>query len=380
VTWSNSAGGAGTAAGTSSWSANGIPLQSGVNVITLMAHDAANNAGTATLTVTNLTRVIGVSGNLAFGNVTVGNLANGFLTITNSGNSTLAVSNITTPAGFSGDWSGTVPAGGFHNVTVTFSPSAAISYGGSLLVNSDATGGANMLGISGTGGLPVLVAGIQNTGPADSTVDIALGQPATESSTWSSPGIVSGDAWRANDGGTDGNYSDGSVAVTFFNTNAWWQVDLGTSHDINTVKVWGRTDCCVNSNYYVFVSDNAFTSTDLQSTLHQSGVSNWYQSAAMGSPTSLSISRTGRYVRVQLAGTNYLSLTEVQVFEPDTNAFSNSIVLSWPTNAPGYTLIYATNFSATSWVTSSVSPVITGGEYTITNTVSGSARFYRLKR
>jgi formylglycine-generating enzyme required for sulfatase activity len=145
-------------------------------------------------------------------------------------------------------------------------------------------------------------------------VDIALGQPSTESSTWSSPGFTSGDAWRANDGGTDGNYADGSVAATFYNTNAWWQVDLGSSHNINTIKVWGRTDCCTNSNYYVFVSDNAFTSTDLQSTLHQSGVSNWYQSATMGSPTSLSISRTGRYVRVQLAGTNYLSLTEVQVF------------------------------------------------------------------
>jgi hypothetical protein len=52
VTWANSRGGTGTATGTTSWTANGITLQSGINVLTITARDAANNAGTATLTVT----------------------------------------------------------------------------------------------------------------------------------------------------------------------------------------------------------------------------------------------------------------------------------------------------------------------------------------
>ena len=52
VTWVNSAGGAGTASGTASWSAPSITLQSGTNVLTVTARDAAGNAGTATLTVT----------------------------------------------------------------------------------------------------------------------------------------------------------------------------------------------------------------------------------------------------------------------------------------------------------------------------------------
>jgi hypothetical protein len=34
----------------------------------------------------------------------------------------------------------------------------------------------------------------------------------------------------------------------------------------------------------------------------------------MGRPTRLPASTTGRYVMVQLAGTNYLALAEVQVF------------------------------------------------------------------
>jgi len=37
-----------------------------------------------------------------------------------------------------------------------------------------------------------------------------------------------------------------------------------------------------------------------------------------GSPTSIAVNRTGRYVRVQLAGTNYLHMAEVQVLAPPT--------------------------------------------------------------
>jgi hypothetical protein len=52
VTWANDRGGSGTATGTTSWSASGIVLQSGANVITVTARDAAGNASTDALTVT----------------------------------------------------------------------------------------------------------------------------------------------------------------------------------------------------------------------------------------------------------------------------------------------------------------------------------------
>lgn len=45
VTWSNSLGGSGTASGTTSWSANGIALQQGQNIITVTAYDSAQNSG-----------------------------------------------------------------------------------------------------------------------------------------------------------------------------------------------------------------------------------------------------------------------------------------------------------------------------------------------
>ena len=52
VAWSNDRGGSGTASGTANWSAGGIALASGVNVITVTARDAAGNASSDTLNVT----------------------------------------------------------------------------------------------------------------------------------------------------------------------------------------------------------------------------------------------------------------------------------------------------------------------------------------
>src|SRR6185503_8560264 len=52
VSWVNSRGGNGTATGTANWSATGIALQSGSNLLTVTARDAANNTSTDTLDVT----------------------------------------------------------------------------------------------------------------------------------------------------------------------------------------------------------------------------------------------------------------------------------------------------------------------------------------
>ena len=51
VSWVNDRGGSGTATGTTGWSAS-VALLSGVNVLTVTAHDAAGNTSTDTLTVT----------------------------------------------------------------------------------------------------------------------------------------------------------------------------------------------------------------------------------------------------------------------------------------------------------------------------------------
>jgi hypothetical protein len=52
VNWSNNRGGSGRATGTTSWSVTGAALQSGINVITVVAQDAAGNRTSATVSVT----------------------------------------------------------------------------------------------------------------------------------------------------------------------------------------------------------------------------------------------------------------------------------------------------------------------------------------
>jgi len=98
-----------------------------------------------------ISKIISFSGSLAFGTVTVDGSSNQTMTISNSGNSGLTVSNIIYPVGFSGGWSGLIPAGESTNVTVRFSPVQPTNYAGNLTVTSDATGGSNTLAVSGTG-------------------------------------------------------------------------------------------------------------------------------------------------------------------------------------------------------------------------------------
>jgi len=119
--------------------------------------DATSGGNTLAVSGTGvaaISKIIALSGNLGFGNVTVGNSSNRTLTIGNTGNTTLTVSSITYPAGFSGGFSGTVPSNGSTNVTVTFIPTVATNYSGNLTVNSDATSGGNTLAVSGTGVAP----------------------------------------------------------------------------------------------------------------------------------------------------------------------------------------------------------------------------------
>jgi hypothetical protein len=141
--------------------------------------------------------------------------------------------------------------------------------------------------------------------------NVARNQTATQSTT-----AFSGDASRAVDGNPDGNWSNNSVTHTDLNTEAWWQVDLGAVRPVEWINIWNRTDCCGDrlANFYVFVSENPFQSTSVQATLQQAGVRTFYFAGPAPTLTSFSVRQSGRYIRVQLTGQNYLSLAEVQVF------------------------------------------------------------------
>lgn len=155
------------------------------------------------------------------------------------------------------------------------------------------------------------------TGP-----NLAQGKQATQSSTLGSAG-----AERAVDGNTSGEYfAGGSVSHTSLSPiddNPWWQVDLGSSQHVGSVKLWNRTDCCSDRlrDFYVFASDQPFTSNDPKQLAEQAGVWSHRQSAAVstsvngGTSLTLPVGRNARYLRVQLVGSDRpLSLAEFQAF------------------------------------------------------------------
>ncbi|MHC1785276.1 MAG: discoidin domain-containing protein [Anaerolineaceae bacterium] len=166
-----------------------------------------------------------------------------------------------------------------------------------------------------------------------SSTNLALGKTATQSSIYDGAA-----ASRAVDGNTDGNFSNGSVTHTNTDAQAWWQVDLGASSSLSTINLWARSDCCEwrTSNVYVLVSDNPFASTNLNTARSQAGVSSYLISGNMARPSTVSVNRSGRYIRVQLQTTDNLSLAEVLVNGSSTTQPTNTSV---PTMAPTATQI-----------------------------------------
>lgn len=105
-----------------------------------------------TPTAPSPTATIALSGNLAFGNVTVGSSATANLTITNSGAAALTVTSIGFPTGFSGNFaSGTIAPAASQVVVVTFTPTSAAAFTGTVTVNATGATGNNTIAASGTG-------------------------------------------------------------------------------------------------------------------------------------------------------------------------------------------------------------------------------------
>lgn len=101
------------------------------------------------------TRIIALSGNLAFGEVAVGSSREATLTISNTGNAVLTVTSLTAPGDLAdlltANWTGgQIAAGASQAVTIRFTPTQPGSYSGTLTVNGDQTSGTNTVAVSAT--------------------------------------------------------------------------------------------------------------------------------------------------------------------------------------------------------------------------------------
>ena len=150
-----------------------------------------------------------------------------------------------------------------------------------------------------------------STGCTPNCINLAQGRPATASSTgWG------GEAGRAVDGNTDGLYGNNSVTHTLSDAQAWWQVDLGQSGAIQTIELFNRTDCCVDrlANFYVFVSAVDMSARTLAQLIADPSVARVRVASLNGAASvTLALASQGRFVKVQLEGSSYLTLAEVRV-------------------------------------------------------------------
>lgn len=141
----------------------------------------------------------------------------------------------------------------------------------------------------------------------------ALNGTATQSSTRElGPNY---EARNAIDNNTDGINTNNSITHTNEDLEAWWEVDLGQSYYLDSVRLWNRTDCCGErlSDFYLLVSEEPFASQELQPTISQSGVRAYYFEGEAQIYENLMTRANGQFVRIQLSGTNFLSLAEVQI-------------------------------------------------------------------
>lgn len=155
--------------------------------------------------------------------------------------------------------------------------------------------------------------------------NLALGKSASQSSTW--PNFPFTTASAAVDGNRNGDQAAKSITITENQKQPWWQVDLGKIFDIDHIEIYNRTDLEPNSgfnygterlkDFFVFVSNDPFISNDPAILSQSPGVFGYFNAGKIGPMTSIPVGRPGRFVRIQLTGTDYLQLAEVEVYGDD---------------------------------------------------------------
>jgi len=195
---------------------------------------------------------------------------------------------------------------GEHDIVVTYFEKTG---GNTLSVNWQGPGFSKQSINSGLTGSTAI-------NPVDPIVPVSVTQLTLGSAVQSST-AHGGVASRAIDGNTNGSYNNQSVTHTAPNNfQPWWQASLEGVSVVSEIKLWNRTNNCCSSrlsDFYVFLSDTPFASTDVDVTSNDPNVWSFFHSGAVGNSVSIPVNATGKYIRIQKTDSNPLSLAEVVV-------------------------------------------------------------------
>lgn len=158
---------------------------------------------------------------------------------------------------------------------------------------------------------PVLAAG-SVLAQCSAYTNVARGGFASQSSDYNETNYL---ANISNDGLTT-NFSH-----TLDDPHEWWTIDLGSIQPIEDITIYNRSDCCQErlAGYHLFISDTPFPDTgnyadDLDTILETSSIRK--EQHANSTPPNTSnwvVSRSGRYIRVQLPSKQSLNFAEMEV-------------------------------------------------------------------
>ena len=201
-------------------------------------------------------------------------------------------------------------------------------------------------------------------------VEVFRGSDASDPVASQSTTDFGGDASRAIDGNTDGNYSNNSVTHTDSTSNNWWEVDLKGLHNLEQIVLYNR-DSNQNrlSNFRVSVW-NGSTEVLGGNYFIDSGTN----AGALFSLSSLDGIVADR-VRIELLGNNsagdkVLSLAEVQVYGTEANQapVANNATFAVAENSASGTAVgtvNATDPNAGDTLTYAITAGNTGGAFAI---------------
>jgi hypothetical protein len=309
VTWSNNLGGNGTASGTIAWTANGVVLQSGTNLITVTAYDTVSNTAQATLTV-----------------------------IYNPPDTTPPTISITSP---------TSAATYLTNVS-------SINLGGTA---SDNVGVTQVTWTNNRGG----------SGTASGTLNWSITGIVLQSGT-NLITVIAHDA--------AGNTNKATLTVTNDTTPPIISITTPTSAStyntfLNSINLGGTASDNVGVTQVTWSNNHGGSGA-------ASGTSTWSINGVVLQLGTNVITITAYDSAGNISQTMIGAIYSLPVINLNTGG--NKIVLTWPTNAAGFSLQDTASLSGTSVWSSALSPVVNGSNYVVTNTISGGAMFYRLKK
>ena len=112
--------------------------------------------------------------------------------------------------------------------------------------------------------------------------------------------------------------------------NPWWHLDLVGNYDVETITIYGRTDCCFTQNhsFIVFTSLTPFPALPYQELIDDPNILNFSQNVVGGTPFTIVVNAPTRFVRIQEIGYGSLELVEVEVIGSG-NSSSSPYAYHW---------------------------------------------------